>query len=209
MQESDCKRVLKRAVQDEHRGAEESARFTSAIGCAVIALGLQRIPGQEGFKLMPVTRTSVGKTIIPEKMNSSVAKSSVASVIQKLQLHQYFSLVAVTDGDEHLTMHTAKVLPYASPIVKSLLPSVWPSLEQQARVAVGNDKAEQSCGPLFTASQSWSCLHEPKAIVQQGLANQPIGLENLSAIQQNTDNDGGDALLNSSAAVSLFLQAAA
>ena len=53
-----------------------------------------------------------------------MAKSSLAAIIEALQLQQYFSSMADVRSDKHLIMHIAQVLPDASVSVRSLLPDV-------------------------------------------------------------------------------------
>lgn len=204
MQEHDGKRLLKTAIQDEHRGAQESARFTRAIGCAVIDLGLQQLAGHKGFKLVPVAFTNVGIAIATLKKNSSVANSSIATIIEKLQLHQYFSFVADAKSEKHLSMHMAKVLPHASHTVKSLLPFAWSSLQQQTTVgtAVPNHKAELSQDILTHGSGSRSSRHESKVPVKQGSTHQ-------QSVSQQQIGSAKDSLLSSRAAVCHYLLPAA
>lgn len=121
-QDLNAKEVLKRA----HAGTEESARFTCAIACAVIDLGLQpREPSLGfGFQLAPVTFTALGSAIAVVKKSSSLAASKIPRIIDSLNLQHFFSYTTDVNSEKQLTMHIAHVLPHADASVRSLLPDV-------------------------------------------------------------------------------------
>ena len=120
----EAKDVLKHAIQLQHKGSELSAKFTRAIVCAAVDLGLQARTGLKGYKLQHVTFTSIGPALTSLKKSSSMANSKTAAVIETLQLQQYFSFKADIQSDKHLIVHIAKVLPDASTAVRSILPDV-------------------------------------------------------------------------------------
>lgn len=125
-QDLNAKEVLKRAIQAAHAGTEESARFTCAIACAVIDLGLQpREPSLGfGFQLAPVTFTALGSAIAVVKKSSSLAASKIPRIIDSLNLQHFFSYTTDVNSEKQLTMHIAHVLPHADASVRSLLPDV-------------------------------------------------------------------------------------
>lgn len=118
--------MLKGAIQAAHAGSQNSARLTRALACAVVDLGLQPRgprPGF-GFRLVPVTFTTVGCQIATVKKNSSRATSSISTIIDSLYLQHFFSYAADAKSEKHLTMHIERVLPHADANVRSLLPDV-------------------------------------------------------------------------------------
>ncbi len=134
-QEAEAKRQLKAAVQAQHAGSTNTARFTAAIASAAIELGLKSSSSQAGFVLTRVVFTKVGLAIAGMKKQTPFASKSISDIYQQLDLQQYFSFVADAKSEKHLTMHIAALLPHPSSTIRSLLPHApWsmPSLSPTA-----------------------------------------------------------------------------
>ena len=178
--------MLRAAIQTEHAGSQESAKFIRAMGCAVVEIGL-RTRGSFGFKLAPVTFTSVGVAIAAVKQNSRLATSNTTAIIADLHLQQYFSYVADAKSEKHLTMHIAHVLPHADATIQSLLPDVtWrhrgPSPSAADHIVIVPVQKGQAT--TLTATQKQSTIPAPLPVGMPSAPHTPTALDKPPVAEQ-------------------------
>lgn len=187
VQESTAKQMLMAAIQTEHAGTQDSAKFIRAMGCAVIDLGL-RTRGSFGFRLDRVTFTSVGIAIAAIKKNSPLATSNTTAIIADLHLQQYFSYVADAKSEKHLTMHIAHVLPHADATIQSLLPDVtWryrgpsPSAaDHTVNVLVQKGLVQKGQAQTPAAAPKQSTIPVPQPVGMPSAPHTPTGLDTVA-----------------------------
>lgn len=178
------------AIQTEHAGTQDSAKFIRAMGCAVIDLGL-RTRGSFGFRLARVSFTSVGIAIAAVKKNSPLATSNTTAIIADLHLQQYFSYVADAKSEKHLIMHIAHVLPHADATIQSLLPDVtWryrgpspPAADHIVNVLVQKGQAQTPA-----AAPKQSPIHVPQPVGMPSAPHTPTGLDKPSVAEQEANH---------------------
>lgn len=188
-QESRAKQMLRAAIQTEHAGTQDSAKFLRAMGCAVIEIGL-RTRGSSGFRLAPVTFTSVGVAIAEVKQNSPLATSNTTAIIADLHLQRYFSYAANAKSEKHLTMHIAHVLPQADATIKSLLPDVmWKDKDPSLSAAdhIVSVPVQEGQAQLSKAAQKQSTIPVLPSVGMPSAPHTPTGLDKPPVVEQQAD----------------------
>lgn len=185
MQDSGAKRLLKQAIQAQHEGSGDVAKFTVGFACACVELGLKPRTGQAGYELQPVLMTKIGEALATLKGNSSFATQKLGQIIATLHLDRYFE-VRTGAYDKELVMHIAEILPNFDKTIRHLLPAVpWHEPVAQSRHIP--HRSSQG-GPTCHETTSDHSLNQVSEANEQPATAEPLPATELPTGKQAADD---------------------